>query len=138
MLVYSGLARAENLLSAHLVLPVHARYHAPSDNGGYWPVTFGAPELFLRCAGTFDCPTAKMEKLPCYACSDEQCSWMRLPFKTVSVSLIHFTTLTSVALTGMVIQGFEGEYLSLIFNDKSVKFFFNYCQWFTSIIYTPE
>ncbi|KAG8322842.1 hypothetical protein J6590_015831 [Homalodisca vitripennis] len=87
VLIYSGLERAENLLSAKLVLPVHARYHAPSEDGGYRPITVGTPELFLRCAGNLQCPELASLTLPCYTCSEELCTWTQIPYKTNAENL---------------------------------------------------
>uniref|UniRef100_A0A1B6EKN5 Phosphatidylinositol-glycan biosynthesis class X protein n=1 Tax=Cuerna arida TaxID=1464854 RepID=A0A1B6EKN5_9HEMI len=87
VLIYSGLERAENLLSAKLVLPVHARYHAPSEDGGYRPITVGTPELFLRCAGHLQCPELTSLTLPCYTCSEELCTWTQIPYKTNAETL---------------------------------------------------
>uniref|UniRef100_A0A1B6KZA0 Phosphatidylinositol-glycan biosynthesis class X protein n=1 Tax=Graphocephala atropunctata TaxID=36148 RepID=A0A1B6KZA0_9HEMI len=87
VLIYSGLERAENLLSARLVLPVHARYHAPTEDGGYRPITVTVPELFLRCAGPLNCPDLTSLTLPCYTCSEDLCTWTQIPYKTNAESL---------------------------------------------------
>ncbi|XP_054258536.1 phosphatidylinositol-glycan biosynthesis class X protein [Macrosteles quadrilineatus] len=87
VMVYSGLERAENLLSARLSLPVHARYHAPSDDGGYQTISMGSPDVLIRCAGPLNCPELNTFSLPCYACSEEICTWTQLPYKTNAENL---------------------------------------------------
>lgn len=83
VLVYSALQTAHNLLYAHLRMPIHLRYHAPTESGGYAAVFVPPPKLMIRCSNEITCGRKDSYfSAPCDGCSGPQCSWLQLPFST--------------------------------------------------------
>lgn len=85
--VYSSLRTAHNLLYAHIRMPIHLRYHAPTDTGGYAGVYIPPPKLFIRCSNEITCGHRdNYISAPCNGCTGALCSWLELPFGTVSLN----------------------------------------------------
>ncbi|XP_049804037.1 phosphatidylinositol-glycan biosynthesis class X protein-like [Schistocerca nitens] len=92
VIAYSPLQCTQNLLSAKLSLPVHARYRAPIPGGGHVEGHLNSPRLFLHCledtclranaqaAANFSCQ-------PCVEFTGKNCSWFSLPYETNSVTM---------------------------------------------------
>uniref|UniRef100_A0A1B6CAH1 Phosphatidylinositol-glycan biosynthesis class X protein n=1 Tax=Clastoptera arizonana TaxID=38151 RepID=A0A1B6CAH1_9HEMI len=107
VLIYSNITRKENLLSADLKLPIHARYHSPQPEGGHRTITISPPKVMIKCAKELNCKNLKKVNLPCDQCDETLCSWTQLPFKTNAEILKmlvpvgntqHYTLVTSVTL----------------------------------------
>ncbi|KAE8738335.1 hypothetical protein FOCC_FOCC016188 [Frankliniella occidentalis] len=83
VLVYSSLETAHNLLYAHIRMPIHLRYHAPTDNGGYAGVYIPPPKLLIRCSNEITCGNKENYFTgSCDGCTGSHCSWLQIPFGT--------------------------------------------------------
>ncbi|XP_034241345.1 uncharacterized protein LOC117645346 [Thrips palmi] len=83
VLVYSSLQTALNLLYAHIRMPIHLRYHAPTETGGYAGVYIPPPKLFIRCSNEITCGNKDSYfSAPCDGCTGSSCSWLPLQFNT--------------------------------------------------------
>ncbi|XP_053609484.1 phosphatidylinositol-glycan biosynthesis class X protein-like [Plodia interpunctella] len=73
-----------------LWLPVHARYHHAKSGGGTQRNRIDPPRLFLRCADRRLelCARAPSASFLCNGSSRENCSWMLVPFLSLTDSLI--------------------------------------------------
>lgn len=84
VLVYSSLQTAHNLLYAHIRMPIHLRYHAPTETGGYAGVYIPPPKLLIRCSNEITCGNKDSYFVaPCAGCTGSSCSWLQLQFNTV-------------------------------------------------------
>ncbi|KAJ9601554.1 hypothetical protein L9F63_000297 [Diploptera punctata] len=100
--VYSHLNRTENLLSAHLSLPFHVRYHSPIAHGGYSIVKLGAPSLLLRCQNDVQCVQGRRVQAPCRPCKTEMCQWVNLTYKTNSPRINMYVPVGNSSHQGLV------------------------------------
>lgn len=92
VIAFSPLQCTQNLLSAKLSLPVHARYRAPIPGGGHIEGHLNSPRMFLHCLED-TCLRANAqatENFPCQPCTDftgKMCSWFSLPYETNSITM---------------------------------------------------
>lgn len=81
VLQYSEFECAENLLSSTVMLPIHARYHLPKHNGGFYTAVIKRPKLLVHCRQQPKCTKLKKYMLPCYGDSTELCAWTEINYK---------------------------------------------------------
>lgn len=80
--LYSPLQVSLNLAHAELFLPLHLRYHSPTPGGGYVLTLLKQPEVLLQCRTALKTKQAKIVRRPCPICSETDCDWIQLPYKT--------------------------------------------------------
>jgi len=85
--LYSPLNVNLNLVHANIKLPFHLRYHSPRSGGGHIITTLHRPRLLLQCNEQLDSSQNRKVSAPCPVCSDHNCSWTDVPYKTNAESL---------------------------------------------------
>lgn len=100
--LYTPLQVSLNLVHSQVVFPLHLRYHAPQLGGGYALATLLRPKLLLQCEQLFEVRSSSLVQAPCPVCSESNCNWIELPYKT---NAENFTVPVPVG---------DGEHLTLV------------------------
>ncbi|KAG9266971.1 phosphatidylinositol-glycan biosynthesis class X protein [Astyanax mexicanus] len=105
-LVY--LRPAERVLQA--AVPIHGRYHRPSNSGGWEKVTIEGPKLLLR-PEKYETKTLpadlphRVVKAPCTVRNQSLCSWLEIQTSLVSDSVSLKLPVGNLSLAGPVCAG---------------------------------
>lgn len=68
-------------------LPVHLRYQAPNNGGGYKHVNIGQPTLFQRCSKDNSEPGSQKFDFPCSVEDKKSCKWTKLDATVTPITL---------------------------------------------------
>ncbi|XP_019355401.1 phosphatidylinositol-glycan biosynthesis class X protein isoform X2 [Alligator mississippiensis] len=72
-------------------LPVHCRYHRPTENDGRVPAALKNPEILIRCPESFPpmkCWKHSHVEAPCSVRTESTCHWNNVKYKPVNKELI--------------------------------------------------
>ena len=139
--VFRPLRVQENLRVTSVQLPVHMRYHKPSDQGGASPsgpsatVRINNPRLLLSCGDSEDILANCSERRVISYCDEtgaEKCDWLNLPYKInvasieVDTILSHFAHFVKLNILNSHVNLYLGHYnrvkQKLMFNAEFYNF----------------